>query len=355
MTYPEILIPDGKEYEFEVLNQLPDLIIKVDEELNILFCNQAANNFFSLPLESDMGVLSRNIFNHEKVISGIALSRINGKYQSEILLENGKNKSKFCAITILCHLNNKTFFTIIIQDLTIRKKVEENLSLKKEELNRFIYRISHDLRGPVASMLGLYNLVNNDIADQVALKYFELYQSQVERLNNIVLSLVKHSAIENLGQTEEFTIEEIIEQIEGGLYMVPKFQRATFKKVITPTKFEGNRIAVFTILHSLIDNAVKFLAPNRPGKIELTALEVNDTLEITICDNGIGIEEEYQPNVFQMFYRGNTMSQGPGLGLYLFRCATEKLNADFSFESTFDQGTSFQVKIPLFYSHLFRK
>jgi len=348
----------SKDYLLSLIDGLSDIILRIDSRFNIIYYNKEAAKFYSISSFSDLARVKKRLIKLSITEADFIMAKNQGEFIKELSLRNDLGSSIYCSVKIICHPKDQFHqtFTLVIKDISALKKIEAAIFSKKEELNRFIYRISHDIRGPVASMLGLYNLVNNDISDQVSLKYFELYQSQAERLNNIILSLFKHAAIENgVNQDEQFTIAELISQIETGLKIIPKFANATINKEILDVLLQGDRFGVFTILHSLIDNSAKFLSPYRKGKIDISAYEKDNFLVLEVKDNGVGIDIQCQAEMFKMFYRGNTLSQGSGLGLYLFKIATDKLEGEFHFASEVDEGTHFIISIPLNQSHLFRK
>ncbi|MBX2844250.1 MAG: HAMP domain-containing histidine kinase, partial [Flammeovirgaceae bacterium] len=84
---------------------------------------------------------------------------------------------------------------------------------------------------------------------------------------------------------------------------------------------------------------------NNP-KIEVTAEITQHSANITICDNGIGIPEEHQEKVFEIFYRANEEKKGSGIGLYLVKEAVAKLNGTIALESKVGKGTTFTIMLP---------
>jgi signal transduction histidine kinase len=101
------------------------------------------------------------------------------------------------------------------------------------------------------------------------------------------------------------------------------------------------------VLNNLVGNSLKYNDANKEEKlVELKTSYQNNSLVIQVNDNGIGIAEEHQPKIFDMFYRATERSQGSGLGLYIAKETIEKLGGKISLTSKVGQGTNFSVAIP---------
>ena len=99
------------------------------------------------------------------------------------------------------------------------------------------------------------------------------------------------------------------------------------------------------VLENVIENAIRFRNPEAPT-LTIKAKVVEESVQILVQDNGIGIEPEYINRVTDMFFRGSAQSQGNGLGLYIVKKAIEKLNGRFHFASTYAQGSTVTIVLP---------
>ena len=102
-----------------------------------------------------------------------------------------------------------------------------------------------------------------------------------------------------------------------------------------------------TVLLNIIDNAIKYR--RQIGNLSYINIHVSvhdKGILFTIEDNGIGIEDSLQPNIFNMFYRATYSSKGSGLGLYIVKMSVLKLGGKVSFESILDNGTTFKLYLP---------
>ncbi len=227
-----------------------------------------------------------------------------------------------------------------------------NQSLQKvnAELDNFIYKTSHDIRGPLATLRGMCNLAMVDVKDDVALSYLKKMDFTADRLNTILtrLSIVNHINSSSLAPTT-ILFRDIIEEI-----IIAE------KKKGIPDRFKINydvehgvilvsdRDLVKLVLENLIDNAVKFY--NNSDRVDpfvnISISKGDQAVRILVEDNGIGIENKEVEEVFQMFMRASERSETGGIGLYLAKLATEKLGGVISLESTSGHGSSFLVLLP---------
>ncbi len=249
-------------------------------------------------------------------------------------------------------LNDKvTGVSVFVRDITDRKKTEQQLQYKMNELNMFIYKATHDLRSPLASLLGIIKLAKG-IADQPELKqYFEMIDTSVSRMDRLLIDLVSIVSVSQ-GKLNVTVIdfENIVDEIIESLSNRPKFSEIIIKKKIkTETLFfQSDARLIYSILQNIIDNSIKYRNEiSTADSIIIIDIYVNkDIAKINITDNGIGIPFELKDKVFDMFYRATTKSTGTGLGLYIVKGTVEKLGGEISLQSELNSGTAFFINLP---------
>lgn len=243
-----------------------------------------------------------------------------------------------------------------IVDITERKKAEQevyekNTMLRKtnEELDRFVYSTSHDLRAPLSSVLGLINLIEYTDDEEEKSMSLQLMKERINTLNGFIADIINYSRNTRLEIShEEVVLSEVIDKIFAGLEYFESQKKIHVEKTFPPTlkiKCDLSRLRI--ILNNLIANAIKYhnLDQKKPW-IKIHAHDNSQYIVIEIEDNGQGIADDYQDKIFDMFYRASETSEGSGLGLYIAREMTEKLNGDLSVESTVGKGSVFRLKIP---------
>jgi len=238
----------------------------------------------------------------------------------------------------------------VAQDITDRKHAEQELIFKSNELDTFVYRASHDLRGPVASLMGLFNVVQTEFKEDAhAMEYFEHYHKSVMRLDKILHNLIDLTKIREKEMTPtEVDLNDIISDCLSTISNAKNFEKIHFKiKNKVEFKIHTDANTLRTILFHLLENAVNFMQLDNPRSfVKLDIKHESNFLVMEVADNGQGIKKELQSEVFNMFYRANEFSTGSGLGLYIVRYAVEKLNGSIQLKSKEMSGTKISVYIP---------
>lgn len=221
---------------------------------------------------------------------------------------------------------------------------------KKIELDSFFYRISHDLKGPITSLMSLNYVAKLEVKDEAALKFLSEYDSQANRLNNILdglLRLTKMSFNEDTKQQIDF--EKIIYDCIASYKFLTNYELVEFEIVVDPkVEYEAEWALVNTIAQNLIENGIKYARIDDGNKpfISLSVNQTDSAIELVAKDNGIGMDEKTIENVFVMFFRANRKIEGTGLGLHILKRAVERLNGEISAKSKLGEGTTFKVVLP---------
>ncbi|WKZ59804.1 MAG: HAMP domain-containing sensor histidine kinase [Cyclobacteriaceae bacterium] len=232
-----------------------------------------------------------------------------------------------------------------------RELVNSNRMLKKlnEELDRFVYSTSHDLRAPLSSVAGLINLARDNENPQEVKRYLGMMESRVNTLNKFIKDITDYSRNNRLEITRErIRVHELANEIWEALKYTPEAQVITFKNEIPEDLIiQSDTRRIHVILSNLISNAIRYhdLRKEEPY-IRLQHHAVNTSHSFSVEDNGQGIAPEIQKRVFDMFYRGNESSQGSGLGLYIVKETTSKLAGSIHLNSHPRKGSTFTFTVP---------
>ncbi len=240
-----------------------------------------------------------------------------------------------------------------VMNQTLEKRVEDRtkqLQNVNNELDNFIYKTSHDIRGPLASLKGIANVALLELKDEKAQDYLQKLDASADKLNSILTRLlivnqINHAVLNPIKINFKELIDEILvfERKKG----IPP--RMTILHDIDPdVSLITDRHVLRIILENLIDNAIKY--HNSSERIEpfvkiKTSLSPKGVL-ISVIDNGIGIQERDPQKLFQMFVRASERSESGGIGLYLTKLASERLYARVDFSTTQEKYTQFTVTIP---------
>lgn len=238
----------------------------------------------------------------------------------------------------------------ICKDITELKKSEEKLKAIHEELKIFIYKSSHDLRSPLASVLGLINVSRMDLTDPKALKYINTIGGLCKNLDSILVKLVEGMSLKDKKLLiEPVDMNQLLDEIFTSLNYIEGCDKITFNvdnKLISP--IQTNRDSMYSIMLNLIENSIKYRKQNSSeNEIKIGIFrDGKGRTVIEIADNGIGIMEEIKDKVFNMFYRATSSAKGSGLGLYLAKTTVEKLGGQITVESKEGVETKFTVTLP---------
>ncbi len=250
--------------------------------------------------------------------------------------------------------NGVLFYDGVIKDTTEMRKAEQkiiqqNAALKKlnSEMDRFVYSVSHNLRAPLTSILGLINILKLDpkSLDQIT----QMMVISVEKLDNFIKDLIDYSKNSRLDlNPERIELHRLVQEIHESLRYIDKSGKIEFVMDIPSEETLVTDLSRFRlVVENLISNAFKYYNPliERP-EIKIKASTHKNQVFFEISDNGIGIEEEHRHRVFEMFYRANDKTQGSGLGLFIVKEAVERLGGSIKVESEVNVGTRFVLQVP---------
>ncbi len=244
----------------------------------------------------------------------------------------------------------------IVTDITERKEAEELLQSKNAELikrnmelDKFVYSVSHDLRAPLTSVLGVVNMAKEDTDDIVIHNHLGLIESCVKRLDVFIRDILDYAYnSKNEVKYEQINFKDLLQDVTRNLKFNNGARKVDVNLHVNESKiFIGDKERIGVVLNNLISNAAWYQNPSATNpmvdiKIDMTDTETN----IIVKDNGIGISKEYQPRIFDMFYRASQSSVGSGLGLYIVKEIVEKLNGRIEVASEPGLGTTFNIQLP---------
>ena len=248
-------------------------------------------------------------------------------------------------------LTTMVIYKVLLENKKNYKLLElQNVKMKEqnEELIRFNYIISHDLKEPIRSMVALTGLLKMKYSEDESQK--ELSNEIIglgKRLNNMINDIGEYQHLEKMKiKNETFSISQVIKNIESSLPIELKEKNYT-TETFGIDEINTSKTCVYIILKNLIENAIKY--NNEVPLIEVDCRKVSDKYSLTVKDNGIGIPKKFQEEVFIMFKRLNqkNIAKGTGLGLSISKKTAQKHSADLTIvESDPDIGTTFRLLIP---------
>ncbi len=247
--------------------------------------------------------------------------------------------------------------------LSLNEKLHSDIEIKKEELYKtnqelvkhnhellqFSFTVSHNLRGPVARMLGLMNLIS--MTDQAKEKeeMLDLLKQATTELDIILKDL--HLIIDSRND---------LMRVKEKLFWEEKWNNCTFllqenlRAVKDLTVDFSNAPVIYSVkpviqnvLYNLVSNAIKYRSPERELKIKISTFRRDSATCLQVSDNGLGLDlSQYRNEIFKLYKRFHPHIPGKGLGLYLVKTQVEAVGGHIDVESVLNEGTTFTVRFP---------
>ena len=228
---------------------------------------------------------------------------------------------------------------------------EERRRLQKanQQMDSFLYSTSHDLRAPIASVLGITNLARLEIIDPKSLEYIGMIEERIKKLDLVISDILQLSRSANSEtKYEEINFSELLKEVATEVqYNAGANAIALRYEPPTSVVFRGDYTQMKIVLSNLFANAVKYHRLDQTNPyIEVRFSKGDRQVLIEVEDNGEGILPEHQQKIFDMFYRASTRADGTGLGLYIVKEALARVNGVISVSSRPGVGSTFRVVLP---------
>jgi PAS domain S-box-containing protein len=245
------------------------------------------------------------------------------------------------------HQDELSFYIKSFEDVSVLRHSEMQIRRMAQEFDHFVYRAFHDLQGPLASIEGICNLLKMEATAPESKDYADMIGQISVKMKKALMGMLEAAKINDLDrETATIDFEALIRNIRTDLEKTAGSDEVNIlldvpKNII----FRTDPAYLGIIIKHLLENAVIFRDTHKTQpfvKLHIEQTE-QDHLHIRIEDNGIGINQEDQTEVFQMFCRKSARSRGAGIGLYLTKQSVERLGGSIRLESSPGRGTTVEV------------
>jgi PAS domain S-box-containing protein len=362
------LVLNEKEYYLNsILNNIGDPVFVKDEQSRLIFVNDAFSNIFNLSREDIIGkTLAEDVTPEEQEIflridKQVLNDGIENINEETLTIRGGKTRIISTRKTRLIDADGKKYLIGVIHDISDRKKTEISLKKSEERLkelnstkDKLFSIIAHDLRSPFDNIIGLTELIlDNSINYEESKKYIKILNTNAKN-TLILLDNLLNWAKSQTGQLsykpEKLLLSNVIKEI-----IALNILHAD-NKSIAINYSPSEEIIVFadenmlrTVLRNLISNAIKFTNIN--GTINILTTLKGNFAEVTISDNGIGMNENKRKLLFKIISnqttKGTANENGSGLGLVLCKEFVQKNKGKIVVESKEGKGSTFKFTLPL--------
>lgn len=230
----------------------------------------------------------------------------------------------------------------------ILEKQNDELVKTNAELDRFVYSVSHDLRSPLTSILGLLSFIEEESQEPDTLEHAEMIHSSVNRLDEFIKNILSYSRNNRIAlEVYKIPVQETATAIVDSLRSMKEAKGILFEiDIREQLPFYSDILRFNTIFENLISNAIKYHKKDKKGRyIKITGQSDYEKLQITVADNGIGIDPAHHNKIFDMFFRLSGKTEGSGIGLYIVKDTIEKLQGSIEVQSEEGIGTKFIITL----------
>lgn len=225
----------------------------------------------------------------------------------------------------------------------------EELQKAYDELDKFAYSVTHDMRGPILSSLGAIELAKSSDDLNEVREVLDMMEKALTRMDAFIQNMHEYYNIKRGElQIHEINFDNLVEELRELFTVGAKLDQTRFDiRLQQDAPFRSDGLTLKIILNNLLSNAFKYQKKDGDSKFVELDISVNATgAVIYVRDNGIGIDEAHVSDIFNMFYRATSENVGSGFGLYNVKDALRKLNGSIQVNSKPQHGSEFKVEIP---------
>lgn len=336
---------------FETIRE--PLLILGGRDLRVRLANPSFYCSFQVKPEDTMGRLIYELGNGQWNIPSLReqLEKVLAKHES---FENFEVEHEFEHIgrkSMLLNarkINNGTLILLAIEDMTVRRTMEEALRISNGELEQFAHVASHDLKEPLRMVTSYLKLLKShlDLRDGTVEEYYKFAMDGAKRMTALIDNLLTHSKIGKRRTVSKVDMNQAFQRAVANLDVSIKESAVAIEKENLPA-LNGDSSEFVRLFQNLLSNAIKYRGQNAP-KIHVAATRRDKEWVFEIRDNGIGIRPEDQNRIFEMFQRLHSTVDFPGSGIGLSTCKkiVQSYGGRIWVESELGRGSTFFFTIP---------
>jgi signal transduction histidine kinase len=255
-------------------------------------------------------------------------------------------------ITLVIIFSSFLYAALMIRNLAnSNKKIIEqndNLQVINAGLDKFVYNVTHDLRSPLASLVGLIGLIDEEIDPRQIKKYTLMMKDSLEKQDRFIHEMLTFIKSKDTGLTKaDCSLKTIVEDVIAQNKYRDDGKAIKFYKELELNNIESDALKLQVILNNLVSNAIKYRDKKKADqwvKVKTYRLQTNAVIEVE--DNGVGIRPKDQERIFDKFYLLGDNKISSGIGLYLVKDAVNQMNGKIEVVSEPGISSKFRVSFP---------
>lgn len=344
----------------QILESITDAFFALDHEFIVTYWNAEAEKVLEISRDTILGKSLKKFFDMKDTLFEYYYKKAIDEQKTQNFQAFFEGTNSWYDVKAYPSVEGLSVF---FRDITEQK--ESNTKLKRlnselktftdeliaanKGLEQFSYIISHNLRAPVANILGLTDLLENDsLVEDKKKDVLKGLVGNVKRLDNVVTDLNKILQVKNkLGEEKEsirlqdmvFSIQKSLSDLMEKENVIIKTDFSACEEVITVPGY------LYSIFYNLIFNGIKYRKKEIDPVIKISNTVSEDKIIFGFKDNGIGIDlDKYQDHIFGLYKRFHTHVEGKGLGLLMVKTQVEMLGGKISVASQVENGTEFTIE-----------
>lgn len=273
------------------------------------------------------------------------------KYDAELRVKG--NDDEYCWFLVRSlpvknemGVNDRWFGTLT--NINEQKRQNEILKKTNADLDNFVYVASHDLRAPIANMMGILWAMKeyqNGEENTKITRYIDMLSLSVEKLNVVIDDLTEVSRLGKTAQeiTENLNVAETLDELEMELQEQIEMSSATIVRELKTAEIYFSKKNLRSILYNLISNAIKYRSPYRDPVVTVRFYEERNDFILEVEDNGIGFDPKKKDIIFDLFVRLQSSNQGTGVGLFIVKRIIDNIGGKIEVNSQPGVGSNFKI------------
>ncbi|HEX8561870.1 MAG TPA: PAS domain S-box protein [Flavobacterium sp.] len=342
-----------------IIDTIPQAIFASDHDEKIVFANKAFASILGLTAHE---VVNKKIAalpgvrQFSDIDGNVDQLKESGVYETNITNSTGEERVVHVSkIPYSIPGQSSANLLTIATDITERKQAESerikmvaDIVQRNKDLEQFSYIVSHNLRAPLANIMGLATELADDTYDDdiKAMLQQQLAQSTT-RLDAVITDLTKILRLKNdiTEEREEVNLAELITDIQSSLAFLLKSEHVSFKLDLNVKKISTLRSYQYSIFYNLISNSIKYRRPEVSPVIEIRSEGTKNGVKLIFKDNGLGIDMTRNENqLFGLYRRFHHHVEGKGIGLFMVKTQVETMGGVITVNSDLNSGTEFVIE-----------
>lgn len=357
-----IQLEHSEERNRSLIENISDSIILINDKWEVVYQSPSFIRNAGLTFENDRGKTALDIIHPDDVAYGSKIkekaTRAPGTampFQLRIFHKKGNFIWIEGTITNLLQNESVNAYVLNYRDVTIRKlmelerfKILGEMLQRNRDLEQFAYIVSHNLRAPVANIIGIAEYLKDEDVDQDEKKQMnECLSESVSALDIVIkdLNTILQTKREISEKKEMIKFSEILNGVKLSIGTLIENDQVAFNSDFSEIdEIVTLKSYLHSIFYNLISNSIKYRQPEITPVIEIRSHLSENKIVLIFKDNGLGIDlEKRRKQVFGLYKRFHTHIEGKGMGLYMVKTQVETLDGKISIKSKIDKGTEFKI------------